>query len=166
MDIRNWSLDRIMQLPDSCLSRRFLISCCCAPEAEQTVWDISELGLPERAVLWEMMLWANTSAVNIESIRIALGDQLPASTEMMDALEPLIYGLGLQGPEPRVMYTSYLGMISFRRLRIPIEAAGRRLVLEVTAPAGQTPIVLVGIVVSTIPTEVPDWLISGSGRSL
>ncbi|MBA7700046.1 hypothetical protein ES703_108752 [subsurface metagenome] len=56
-------------------------------------------------------------------------------------------------------------VFSVRAMKYPVVAQGRRLCVR------YDPIVLgaghlqVGIVISSIPTEVPDWLISGAARS-
>ena len=43
----------------------------------------------------------------------------------------------------------------------PATLAGRNLVVEATSVGAGTPAVMVGVVVSSVPREVPDWLISG-----
>ncbi|GAH58066.1 unnamed protein product, partial [marine sediment metagenome] len=94
MDIRNWPMDRIMQLPDECFGRRFLVSCSLAYADAGSTFDISEIALPEACVLWSLnVAWYNEDTAT-HYIRLALGDQLPATVAMMDALEPLISGLG------------------------------------------------------------------------
>lgn len=165
MDIRDWPLDRIMQLPDCCLSRRFLISCYVTRSSAGTDWDISEIALPEKFVLWEINLNVQTDVSKLVLSRIALGDQLPAAAATVDALEPLIYGFGATGAEPRTIGTYGPAALRFVGLRQPISAMGRRLVLEVSVGADTTAYVYLGIVISSIPKEVPDWLISGQGRS-
>ena len=53
MDIRNWPMNRIMQLPDCCFSRRWPVGVSWLGEAVSVGYDISEAGLPERCVIWE-----------------------------------------------------------------------------------------------------------------
>ncbi len=166
MDIRNWPMDRIMQLPDCCFGRRFIISCTSLALAGTARWDISEVAFPESAVIWEVLAWGNGGYPDIHSIRLAIGDQLPTAVAMMDGLEPLFQGLGRQGISPRVIIGSIEGFLALRRLKMPLSAAGRRLVLEVQAAVEKDAEYTVCLTVSSMPKEVPDWLFSGQVRSL
>jgi len=159
MDISNWGIGRIMQLPDYCFGRRFLVSCTVQGGDAAAAWDISEVALPERCVIWEMRAFCDSTGVDLTSWRMALGDQLPATTAIMDGLEPLINGLGIQGPGPRAIDMSFEGKLIWNRLRQNINAASRRLIIEATGALGKTPIVTVGIVVSGVPRSIPDMIV-------
>lgn len=161
MDIRNWPIDRIMQLPDFCFGRRYMIVCSINQESGVQSWDISEIAFPEKAVIWEMTIEILGAFAFDDSFRIAIGHQLPTTTAQMSALDPLIPGMGIQGVEPRYQILQLYAGTSMRKLRMPIETGGRRMILEIT-PIGQKAMT-VKIIVSSIPTEVPDWLISVSG---
>lgn len=161
MDIRNWGLNRIMQLPDSCFGRRFAVYCHARGTTGNPAWDIAEIALPETVVLWELQLLSSYPAWDVYNSRLALGDRLPIATAEMDVLEPLIHGMGITGAEPRTIPAFFQHQIHLRQLRQPIRTAGRRLVLEVTpAPAKSAGLSAV-CVFSGIPTEAPDWLVSG-----
>lgn len=166
MNISQWSIGRIMQLPDCCLSRRFSVFVTIQTVGDSTQYDISELALPDRTIIHEFAFWAAGTFGQFTSIRLALGDQLPTATTEMDTLDPLFHGLGVQGPEPRVLLAMVGVSVHFDRLKMYVPAQGRRLILETTTLAGTNPAVSVGIVVSAVPTEVPDWLISGRGKNL
>ncbi len=166
MNIADWGIGRIMQLPDFCFGRRWLVSCSRKGADPGAGWDISEIAFPERIVLWEVCVYASGALGVTDTIRLALGDQLPTAAAMMDVLEPFLPGWGLQGAEPRVILVPNYEFISVTRLRQFIITAGRRLVMETSADIAVTEAVAVLAVVSSIPKEVPDWLISGPGRSL
>lgn len=161
MNTRNWPIDKIMQLPDWCFGRRYMISCTINTGAGEQTWDISELAFPEKAVIWEMTNEAYALTHLDDYYRLALGDQLPTTAAQMDALEPLFPGMGLQGPEPRhnrlLLYTD----ATMVKLRMPIQPGGRRMILELTPESESIKLMGVRIIVSSMPTEVPDWLISG-----
>ncbi len=159
MDIRNWSMDQILQLPDHLLSRRYVVSAALDLGADETAWDISELGLPDMAIVHEMFIFAGGAFGKSMRIRLALGDQLPTITAEMDRLEPLFMGLGYQGPEPRTIQVSVLSPFRMNRLRMFVPAQGRRLILEGVTAVGDIIGVIAGIVVSGVPTEVPDCLL-------
>ncbi len=160
MDVRGWPLDRIMQLPDHCFGRRFVVSVHLVSITGVVGWDISEIALPERCVLWELVYFIGEDSANFYYVRLALGDQLPTTIAMMDALEPCFMGLGTQGAEPRKIQVKNSQSWAIRMLRQPIISMGRRLVGEVAAVGAETIYANVALVVSSIPTEVPDCLLS------
>jgi len=160
MDLRNWSMDQILQLPDHCLSRRFVVSCSMSTLGDETVWDISELALPDRAIVHELTMFGTGSLGKFAVVRLALGDQLPTAVAEMDRLEPLFHGLGVQGAEPRGFTVGAQGQFTLNRLKMYVPAQGRRLVLEMAAAATVVIFVCAAITVSTVPTEVPDCLLS------
>lgn len=165
MNIRDWPLGQIMQLPDCCFGGRFLVSCYIRQTILGAGWDISEIALPEKFVLWEVEFDVMTEVDKLVLTRLALGDQLPVAVGMVDALEPLLQGFGVQGPEPRVIESFGSVSFSFRRLRQPYTPAGRRLVMEVDLPIAVVAYVSASLIVSSIPTEVPDCLVSEYLRS-
>ena len=158
MDISQWPFDKIMQLPDCCFGRRFVVSCTVYAAPVTAVWDISEIAYPEKMILWEVGISPRGGMLNGGWIRIALGDQLPDGPVMMDALEALLPGCGMQGPDPRLIPVTEAVGTTVMTLRRPVMVAGRRLVLEGLWGAGVSGHVLVWTVVSSIPREAPDWL--------
>ncbi len=164
MDIRNWPLDEIMQLPIYCFGRRFPVFLNASSINDTPGWDISEVALPEKCVIWEFVSWVESPIITPTSFRLALGDQLPTTVVMMDALEPLFFGFGHQGAEPRNILYGVNIKPHFLRLRLPVMAGGRRPILEVIVPGSSMGYLNVVLVVSSIPTKVPDCLIPGRGR--
>ncbi|MBA7480460.1 hypothetical protein ES705_26888 [subsurface metagenome] len=160
MDIRNWGIGQIMQLPDCCFGRRFSVCCAAQSVDAAVVFDISEIAFPETFVLWEVVITNNMTGVVLllASVRLALGDQIPLNVGTMDVLDPLVPGLGLQGREPR--YIVGLGSSNIFHMRNPICARGRRLVMMIESHVERDVHVQVVCEVSSIPTEVPDWLCS------
>jgi len=161
MNISNWPLNRIMQLPDNCFGQRYLMSCYIETDGTTKKWDISEMALPEVFVLWELNVLTTYMGSDLSFVRLALGDQLPTAVAQMDALEPLFPGFGVQGADPRVFRVSWASNLRFMKLRKAFRPSGRRLIMEAYSTADKLPVVQAGIVISSIPTEVPDWLCSG-----
>lgn len=160
MDIRNWGLDRIMQLPDEAFGHRFMVYLEVQNVGAGFVYDISELGLPDVCVLWELFIQVYNSETTFCNIRFGLGDMLPAIPPEMLGLEPLLRGFGVQGAEPRYAIYWSPQEIHLRRLRVPIAAQGRRVVMQSQYNAIGDNYVRAAFVFSSLPTEVPDWLIS------
>ncbi len=160
MDIRNWSLGQIMQLPDCCFGRRWVIGLQTTVPAPAAVFDIAEFALPERIVIWEIwaMSWYVTGA-NI-AITLALGDALPANDAQFNQLELVLPGL--QSPTPRrgEFLCPIDGMYVRFSLRTLIASAGRRFVGRFERDVGSAMGGACNILVSSIPTEVPDCLLS------
>ena len=160
MNIRDWPMNRIMQLPECCFGRRWLISVLPSATAPATGWDISEIPFPDKCVIWGFWAWFDRYGPQVDYIRLALGDQLPTTTAMMDALEPLFPGFGLQGAGPRAIPLTTYAIIHLTRLKMPVWAQGRRLVGEVQTTGTGEGAAQIVVVVSSIPTEVPDCLLS------
>ena len=163
MDIRNWSLGQIMELPDHLFGRRFIISCYVAQGAPGSAFDISEIALPEICVIWEVGWFMLLAGGAGDGLRLALGDQLPATAAQFMLLDPLIHGFGIQGPEPRLISPrNCLGPVVTNQLRLPVQAAGRRLVLQGFATTGPA-YIQAWVIVSSVPKEIPDWFFGIQG---
>jgi len=157
MNISDWPISKIMQLPDEAFGRRFFISCMMKVSGESTVWDISELGFPEICVIWEMQLLTWQTAGARTEFRVALGDHLPTTAAEVDVLEPVFPGLGQTGAEPRVITSKdWQGFVA-RKLRLPIRASGRRLVVEFTNTFTPATVMSCILTVSSIPKDIPSW---------
>ena len=166
MDISNWGVDRILSLPDCCFGPRFLVAVSHHSTSSSTFWHLSEIALPEKFVIWEFYLITADRSTNVDYARLAIGDTLPTSSAEMDAHEPLFSGLGFVGFRPRRIHLSVPAPIFFRKLRQPVSAGGRRIILEVSTGGSTTTDVLMGIVVSSFPKDIPEWLFSALGKSL
>jgi len=165
MNVSQWGIGQLMQLPDCFFGSRFGVFVGLNFTAPGTNWDISEIAIPEKCVIWEVHASACPFMGTVADFRLALGDQLPTNTAMMDLLEPLLPGLGLQGAEPRQFSVGGSMGVHLVNLRKPLVSMGRRLVLEVVMGAGDVTDMKVDIVVSSMPTEVPDCLLSGLDKS-
>lgn len=168
MDIRNWPLGQVMQLPDHCFGRRFPVCVFGHNIGLTEAYDIAEIAFPEQIVVWELMIaWSRYQAEEVDKydeIRLALGDQLPTAEADFLSLEPFMPGLGEQIPEPRTIVTGDVAVWHVDRLKYPIHTMGRRLVLFIEARETNSSSVQVITVVSSIPKEIPDCLLA-SGRS-
>jgi len=156
MDIRKWSLERIMTLPDHCFGRRWPIFCEPNTNVATRVWDISELAFPEKCVIWQVNIQNTGAFVANISYRLALGNRLPTTMAQMSELEPLLPGLGLQGIEPRIIGISQYSSFIKIDMRNPLNARGRRLVVEYGNVAAGDRGIIVCVVVSSMPEFVPD----------
>lgn len=162
MNISKQTIDEVMQMPDHFFGRRWPVGLFAGGVGAGTYYDISELALPERCVLWEVIWWNTSEWVPGDSFRLALGDQLPANVGMMNNLEPLLRDVGIPGPEPRFITCTAFSVSSRLRMRKPIISSGRRVVLECSAGVSGIKSIQVVLIFSTIPRTIPDWLVSPS----
>lgn len=163
MNISNWPIGRIMQLPDCCFGQKWLVTAEGYSANGARAWDMSELAYPDRMVLWEVNLCWVFSDDWGQRARIAMADVLPRTAGMMSANVPLLQGIGIQGPEPRFIYSNIYGGNEKISLRKYMEPQGKRLVIEAYSTAEHYLRIRVHTVVSSMPNEVPEWLISGQG---
>lgn len=155
MDTSKWSIPQLLQLPDEYFGRRFPIFLQAEKEQEGSLWDIAEIALPDICILWHVNILCQRIITSDDYFRLALGDQLPTTTAMMDALEPLLPGLGDQGAEPRHIILPYLHQSLNFPCRVPLATAGRRPILEVTEVAANKIRVTVVLVVSSLRISLP-----------
>lgn len=160
MNIRNWPFDRIMQLPDWCFGRRWPIGLQAVLTDDAPVFDISEAALPETTVIWELAIQNLSILASALIVTLSIGDQLPASDAAFNVCELVFPGIESTTGVRGAVDVMDRGALCSRRLRIPVATAGRRLVGRFLRDTGSAVGGQAIIVVSSIPTEVPDWLCS------
>ena len=157
MDISNWSMAQIMELPDHLFGRRYMVGCAVYGESMGDAFDISMFGLPERAVIWELRVRLVVLSARMVTLRMALGDQLPANEAEFNALPQLFSDIGYREDGVRVIRVSNLSSMIVTQLRYGIETAGRRLVIAGAFDALADHWLFVDLVVSSIPRSLPEW---------
>lgn len=160
MDVRNWAMDQIMQLPDNCFGQRWVIGLTSNVPNANAIFDICEAGLPEVCVIWEVCYTCFGSIGMTLDIGLALGDQPPA-TEAAYALLPSLMPEVVSRTSGRGHQEILTNVeISIRRPRLVVASGGRRIVGRFIRVLGNAVGGQVALVVSSIPTEVPDCLLS------
>lgn len=166
MDISKWPMEKIMQLPRCVFGRSYIVSCSAYVTNNNTAWDMSEISFPPIGVIWQIMFFCHVASTWDGRFRVAIGSQVPTSIVMMDLNEEFIIGYGRQGTKPRRIFSyQYLGEEKYDVRQI-IHAQGKKLILEVFAPTDKETRVRVGVVVTGIPKELPEWFNSGLARIL
>jgi len=161
MRIDDWPLNQIMQLPDWCFGQQFVVSCDVTVFGAVSAWDISEMRLPDHCVIWQLSIAWLVYGGDTCYLRMGLGHHLPATVAQMSANDNLIADLGRYVAGQRQFFgsqTRYQEVYPMRRI---CDSQGRNLIVEATGAAGIGLSARVGLVVSGVPTEVPDWLVSG-----
>ena len=157
MDISDWPIEKIMQLPADCFGTRFYVGTFIEIGPAQTRHVFCDPPLPNIAVLHEFQIVVVGEDLTRTHIKIALANKLPKTEAQMSALEPLIPGLGELGPEPRFIQAERDFNISVRNLKQPVMANGRRVVIEVRKTIVQPNSYFFNFVFSALPTSIPDF---------
>jgi len=160
MDVSKWGLGRIMQLPDHCFGSRWPVGLAVVGSPAAGVFDITELALPEVCVIWELSAWYDTAELGQMYFELRLGDMVPTTWAEFQLNELLFrgvrYGPGVNG----YFHITSMTSIDWRNLKMPVQSAGRRVILGVPAGVAIATRIQVVITVSSIPREVPDCLLS------
>lgn len=154
-------MGKILMLPDWVFGRRWPLADARMISATSWEYRLMDLGLPERCVIWEVCVGPVYTASIYGSFCFKLCDQAPANQAAMEALEsvfPACWDINgvqscLTGPST--------GPVAVRRLKVGLEVGGRRLVVGTYNSTGSSRVFVWSIVVSSVPTEVPDCLVSG-----
>ena len=161
MNISEWPLQQIMQLPDEAFGRRFIVSCQARPPGGATHRRMSSITLPEIMVVWELLIAGWTSDGTRAVFKIAMGNQVPGSDAEFMNLESMFPGLGEDGIEPRNIQIKSDWQHELRRLRFPVRTAGRQMVVSMENTGAASAVLTVMIVISSIPKDIPSWFGSG-----
>ena len=166
MDLRNWSLDAIMQLPDHCFGRRWPVSICIDSPTVAFTWEISKFSLPNRFIVWEVGVWNSSGDARTVLTKFLLGNVRPANLVEANQLDG-VFG-EVWGHDDIQNYFEYNcgGDLFLRRLKLPVHSQGRRLILQVLHTDVASPEITGSLVISSIPNEVPDCLLLANPRSL
>ena len=160
MDIRNWGLDKVMSLPDSMFGRKWPISVSSNIHTEGTDYDIAEIPLPDQAVIWHLSIQHEATLTASSIISLALGDVLPTTDAQFYAYEPVFSSLGTYLAGNRIFgMQGGSGGLKIP-MRHPIRPQGRRLVGRFEIPGNYVGTQYAIIVISSLPKEVPDCLLS------
>jgi len=165
MDIRNWSLDKIMQLPDSCFGRRWPIVMRIQGHAIQPVFTLTPAALPERCVVWELYASVSKVSATVGQFGLRLGDVVPTTEAEFGELELLLGQFRGTTLADASWALSFYQAIQLQNIRVPVLSAGRRIVLGLEATQFASEDIEVIVVISSIPTEVLDCLLSANLRS-
>lgn len=160
MDIRKWGLDQVMMLPDSCFGRRRLIILSGSGKTGAPAFDICETGLSERMVVWGIAGWHLGGALVRGYIEFRLGDNLPvtiAEFRNFEGMFPEMITPALVRNTLCWVATINLPWLPMRR---PYITSGRRIVVALTVSGLAAEEVYAAILISSVPTEVPDCLLS------
>jgi len=161
MDVSRWSLDKIMQLPDWCFGRRWWIGEYIGTNAGALVWFTIKDRLPDRFVLWSMLVQGTdrTEGTGI-NLTIKLADRAADIDTFWNA-HRLFHQIGSE----YLTYEFFLdvnGYFYLPYIRSVHESKNNRIcgafkIRNETATCENQ----IAMLISSVPREVPDWVVSG-----
>ena len=160
MNISDWPLDKIMQLPDCAFGRRFLIAIDGQTLATDGGEFVSRTKLPDRAVLWELLFTTQhyfyTGKVGGTYWSIAFTPSPTLTATSVKEAEPLFPCQGMWYADKY----QFTGLTHLVNLRMPFEAQSRYLCTDIVSLCDFVEWFTLHTIWSSVPKEVPDWLCS------
>ena len=116
--------------------------------------------LPERTVLWHISIGGLIPLKPESWFKLALGDNEPTTAAEFNAFERIFPGDLDNNIEPGAIWVGE-NMLGELRCRMPLKTAGRRFAVQaVNQHATLKMYIRIAFTISSIPTEVPDCLLS------
>ena len=165
MDVSRWPLERRMALPDWCFGQRWWIGKTVGTTADGQVYFFIEDLPPDNFVVWDILVSPGGIVAGIRlDLTLCLCKEIPVVGNIR-ILTRLLRQFGTKG----AMYDMHLAPNSvsyFGPMKVHVEAVnlgigGTLKILSETAVCEST----VAILISTLPREVPDWLVSGLAQA-
>ena len=166
MNIENWPIGRIAQLPDWVFGRRWPIALGQNAINTATVWDITEAGLPDRTMIWEIVLNSPGSVDAVAIVGLRIGEMIPATVAEFTGLQPLFNDVVDHTGARSSMIMQPGSATALRMLRVPVELQGKKIIAQFTTASETDNAVQILMVISAVPKEVPDWILSGPVKDL
>lgn len=165
MDISNWSLDKILELPDWCFGKRWWVGTYVGTLNDEASYFLIEESVPDKFVLWDVVV-STTGHRDAEhaNVTLRLCRQVPTSTNIKE-YRRLMTNLSNRTQT----YDVYLPPVALSHLgpmRNLVEADNDQIggCLKLVGEGADCEN-SVACLISGIPREVPDWVVSGlAGR--
>jgi len=158
MDIRNWPMNRIMQLPDCCFGRRWLVACAAETAEAGDEYAIVGAGMPDRAVIWEINVTMEFAITQVVGLEFAWAERLVTTAAEWSGLQKMFPCQGQKDGADYNFWASSGSSVITANLKLPSPALGKRPSVRLDDGSTSGKDVTVYFTISSLPTEVPDWL--------
>lgn len=161
MDISNWPDHKIMMLPDWCFGRRWWVGSYAGNSNGQVYYYCTEENLPDKFVVWGILLtFQENAATQAIRVTVRLARNTADITAHAMTLERICKGISSTGIQYE-FNANQNGMNWIDNLRTIHDSRDRRIAFatngdQVIAYEGT-----IGVLISGVPREVPDWVVSG-----
>ncbi len=159
MNLKRWTIDERMRLPDYCFGNRQIISVYLGNANVGTFkWTISEIGLPDPCCIWNAQFGSYPSTSGTGYLRVGLADAVPTSeAEMNEAVELFPnYGDAWKTPNAITLRSGNFAFWTFD-IRKGLATASKKIVMEVQC-TDRIMRCFFAIVVSGLPTNISGFL--------
>lgn len=159
MDIRDWTMSEVMQLPDWCFGERWWVGEYCGHVNGRAYNIVGTEQLPDKFVVWGVLI-ACRSVNCLEAMRltIRLADNQARFAANILAHERLLKGISI----PSIYFEFYPnqnGVTWVNCERQLVESMGKRLAMSANGDQTIAYEMTVGVQISEVPRQVPDWLV-------
>lgn len=163
MNISNWTDSQLMQLPDYLFGRRWPIAVGGDSWYDDEQIVLSNAALPDRCVIWQAWAVHMENGAQDRWSEFRLSDFLPTTEAEFNVLDPIFPYLTVWGGFISAVAGQYEGAYTLSELRQIIRPQGRRLCVRFATTHDTPKKTQAGMIISSIPTEIPEWFSSGPG---
>jgi len=158
---KGWSLDAIMQLPDWCFGRRWWIGTYVGTATTVVTFFTIEDRVPDRFVIWSLIFngskWTATTGFDL-ALRLANQGE---DTDGFWKSPRLFQQIAKETMSYEFFHCGKTGLY-LQNIRSVHEARGLRIcgavkLIDETATCEN----MCAVLISSVPKEVPDWVVSG-----
>lgn len=158
MDVSDWPVDKIMQLPDWCFGRRWWAGTQCYKADGKVSYGYAEERFPDAFVLWAVMVTCySPSMTEAMKLTLRVAAQPFVDMETVRAADRLLKGtsrIGLWmdlyvGPNEVTYISDIRQYCHYPNKRLAVEANGDQTNLYYCD---------VNVLISSVPKQIPDYL--------
>ena len=161
MDISRWPLDKRMELPDWCFGQKWWIGDTVMTQAAADKYFFMSDAPPDIFVVWDVLIISDLiEQPKPMGITLCLCNEAPVAGNI-SVLTRLLRQLGTSA-ELHQIHTCTANPMHLGPMKTIVEANNQGIggVITVSGVAGAV-FHTIGVLVSSIPKEVPDWVVSG-----
>lgn len=158
MDIRDWPIDKIMQLPDCAFGQRWWVGTYCGDSNGRAGYFTVDENLPDKFVVWGIVFCCRAVAsVNPMRVTVRLGTHLIANAADALSMDRIFKGISSKN----IVYEFYLSQWDLTWLdckRIIVDSAGRKIQLMTNGDQVTAYEMTVAVLISSVPRDIPYWI--------
>jgi len=165
MDISAWPIESILQLPDHCFGPKQFVGMISGKEGDGVDYVVSSVVLPAHMVVWALYCSCRQTAITAWKLGFRIGPVAVYVTATYNALPRVFPNLG-HADFLYEIWSQPTEMLYWGGFKQYHATGGNRLVIALKTVSGTGyREAAAGIVISEVPTEVPNCLITNMDRN-
>lgn len=161
MNTSNWPGYKIMMLPDWCFGRRWWVGGYAGNVNGQAYYYCVEENLPDWFVVWGiLMAFKEPAATQAMRVTVRLARNTADITDHLLDCERICKNVSSPGIHFE-FYANQNGVTWINDLRTIHESKDRSIAFETNGDQAIAYEGTIGVLISGVPREVPDWVVSG-----